>query len=482
MDEKPRAASAARAVLAWLFLLVPARAACAQAARDTLVYSVAVVPIDAHLSVEARITAPAGLVLLVAPPAAGPAGTHVAGLAATDDRGGPLEVRHSGSAWTIALPERGAVRFRYRLDFHHRVAEGSTGSGLDSLHLYAVTRSLFVAPDPTAYRKTGQAYPVVHVHVIPPGGWHTVAGWPGGDDSEDYAPESGDALFGATLAAAPDFRFYDGMAGHTHWRLAVRGHRYFADSALVDAIRAGLGLATEMLGPAPTPAVIYTSDIGRKGRTSGSLQGTASIGLVWEPGEVLELGRAHDLFHETLHLWFGGALETERWWIEGVTDYVAARLYGSWQHSPEEFAHLCWQSLRNYQRIEHRTRMTMTEENRNHVGGDNTELLVYRKGMLVGLLLDAAIRRGSRGHSTLDDLSRSLLALAAPRRAHSVREAELHDAAVVLGGAEVERVWARVVTGTELLTEDDVATALQVVTGRTFTPPPLAKTRKELMR
>jgi hypothetical protein len=452
----------------------------AQAARDTLTYNIAVAPSDFHLSVEARLTSGVGLLLLSGPPASGPAGTHVAGLAATDDRGVRLDVLHSGNAWRITVPARGAVRFRYRLDFNHRVAEGSTGAGFDSLHLYAVTRSLFVAPDPTVYRKLERAYPVVAVRVLPPSGWSAFAGWPGEDG--DYRPESGDDLLGATLAAAPDFRFYDGTEGRTRWRLAIRGHRYFTDSVMIATIRAGLGRGTEMLGPAQAGTVTYTADIGPKGRTSGSLQGVASIGLIWEPGEVLELGRAHDMLHETLHLWFGGALETERWWVEGVTDYVAARLYASWQNRPEELAQLCWQSLRNYQRIEHRTRMTMAEENHARMGGDNTELLVYRKGMLAGLMLDAAIRRGSRGRHTLDDLSRRLLAIAAPRRNHNVREAELHDAAVALGGADVERVWARVVTGTELLTEDDIATALQGVTGRAFAPPPLAKSRKELAR
>jgi hypothetical protein len=456
---------------------VPARA---QSARDTLAYTIAVTPSDYHLSVEARLTSDAGQLLLSGPPASGPAGTHVAGLAATDDHGARLEILHSGTAWRITVPERGAVRFRYRLDFNHREPEGSTGAGFDSLHFYAVTRSLFVAPDPTVYRKLDRAYPVVIVRLLPPQGWRAIAGWPGEDG--DYRPESGDDLLGATLAAAPDFRFYDGTEGRTRWRLAIRGHRYFADSMVVATIRAGLSRATEMLGPPQAATVTYTGDIGLKGRTSGSLQGVASIGLIWEPGEVLEVGRAHDMMHETLHLWFGGALETERWWIEGVTDYVAARLYAAWQNRPEELAQLCWQSLRNYQRIEQRTRMTMAEENRARMGGDNTELLVYRKGMLAGLMLDAAIRRGSRGRHTLDDLSRRLLVIAAPRRNHNVRESELRDAAVALGGADVERVWARVVTGTELLTEDDIATALQGVTGRAFAPPPLAKSRKELAR
>jgi predicted metalloprotease with PDZ domain len=214
---------------------------------------------------------------------------------------------------------------------------------------------------------------------------------------------------------------------------------------------------------------------------SGSLQGTASIGLVWEPSEILALGRIHDLFHETLHLWFGGALETERWWVEGVTDYLAARLASEWRTNPQDLATLCFQSLHNYREIAHHTRYTMAEENRRRIGGDNTELLVYRKGMLAGLLLDAALRRGSDGRRTLDDLSRALLAESGQRRSRFLREAEIRAAAVRLGGAEVAAVWDRVVAGTEALTEEDVRVALRAVTGRVFeAPAPLSKERKEL--
>jgi hypothetical protein len=39
-----------------------------------------------------------------------------------------------------------------------------------------------------------------------------------------------------------------------------------------------------------------------------------------------------------------------------------------------------------------------------------------------------------------------------------------------------------VVDGTEPITEDDVAAALQTVTGRSFAPPALAKGQKELVR
>ena len=378
------------------------------------------------------------------------------------------------------MPTGGPVRFRYRLDLHRKAPESSTGSGMDSLRLYAVTRSVFVAPDPTAYRKTGRDYPLIIVHVIAPDRWRTISGWQSRGD--DFFPADGDDLLGATLASAPDFRYYRGALGRATWQLAIRGSRYFTDSALTAAITASLGGSAALLGPVPQPLVTYTSDAGRKGRTSGSLQGKASVGLVWEPSEVLEVGRTHDLFHETLHLWFGGAMETERWWIEGVTDYVAARIYATWKDNPDALAFLCYQSLRNYQAIDHNARVTMAEENRRRMGGDNTELLVYRKGMLAGLMLDAAIRHATNGRQTLEDLSRRLLALAATRRSRNVRESEIRDAAVAIGGDEVQRVWTRVVAGTELITEDDVGTALQVVTGRTFAPPPLAKSRKELVR
>ncbi len=475
-NELTSARLTARALLGFcLALALPLHAQ----ARDTLLYDVALVTQDPHLNVEARLTATGGgMVVLAAPPASGPAGTSVAGLSVTDDRGGRVATIHTGSTWSLSLPAPTAVRFRYRLDLHRRVPDGSTGSGMDSTHFYAVTRSLFVAPDPTAYLKTGRAYPVVVVHFIVPDGWRAVAGWP--EKRGTFYPVDGDDLLGATVGAAPDYRFYQGSAGRASWKLAIRGNRYFPDSSLVSTINASLGGASQILGPVPEPEITYVSDEGRKGRTSGSLQGRSSIGLIWEPSEVLEIGRTHDLFHETLHLWFGGEMQSERWWIEGVTDYVAARLYSTWKSDPGILAFLCYQSLRNYQAIEHNTRLTMSEENRQRLGGDNTELLVYRKGMLAGLMLDAAIRRGTAGRKSLDDLSRQLLAMAATRRSRNVRESEIRDAAVALGGPAIQQLWARVVTGTELLNEDDVASALQAVTGRSFAPPPLAKARKEL--
>ncbi len=451
----------------------------AQSRPDTLVYSIAVVERDPHLSVEARLSAARGSVTLLSPPAAGPAGTRLAGLSATDDRGAPLRVTHRGAAWVIEVPTPGPVRFRYRLDLQRRTTEGSTGSGLDSTRFYAVTRSLFVALDPTAFRKTGDRYPVVRVRVLAPAGWRVFGGWAGADG--DYRPDGGDDLLGATLAAAPDYRLYRGSAGSAAWQLAIRGERYFADSTLQALINASLSGAARALGPVPVPRVTYTADLGLKGRTSGSLQGTASIGLIWEPSEVLETPRGHDLFHETLHLWFGGAMEAERWWTEGVTDYLAARLYADFRRESGELAFLVFQSLRNYQLIEHRTRLTMAQETRNGVGGDNTELLVYRKGMLAGLLLDAAIRRASGGRRSLDDVARNLLATAGTRSSRRVRDAEIHAAVVAVGGREADQVWARVVDSSDLLTEVDVTTALGVVTGRRFDPPDMMlKDRKRL--
>jgi len=175
-------------------------------------------------------------------------------------------------------------------------------------------------------------------------------------------------------------------------------------------------------------------------------------------------------------------MESERWWIEGVSDYVAARLYSAWQERPDDLAYLCFQSLRNYQAIEHRTRLTMAEENTRRMGGDNTDLLVYRKGMLAGLLLDAAIRRGSNDRRSLDDVSRQLLQVARISASRTMRETEIPAAVVSAGGDEAARAWARVVDGTDPISEDDVSAALRAVTGRAFAPPVLAKGRKELVR
>ena len=444
-------------------------------------YDVAVVTFSpAHLSVEGRLTtAVAGTVTLADPPAAQPAGTDVEGFAATDDRGRPLRVRTVPGGYATDAPA-GAVRFRYRLDFQSGTPLSSTGAGLDAAHLYAVSRSVFVAPDPAAYRAEARPYPLLWVHFVTPPGWHVVTTW--GVDRDVYVPADGDALLGATIAAAADYRVYHDTAGGTPFVLAIRGERYFGDSSLLRVIGGSLRGASEALGPVPVPRVTYTSDVGLKGRTSGSLQGTASIGLIWEPGELLERPRIHDLFHETLHLWLGGEMEAERWWIEGVTDYLAARLEAEWSGRPDDLAALCYQSLHNYLRIGHDTSMTMDEEQHEGVLGDNTSLLVYRKGMLAGLLLDAAIRRATDGQATLDDVARRVLLLAAGATGHRVTDAEILSAATEAGGDGVRPVWRRVVDGTSLITEDEVTAALRTVTGLpVVAPAPVAKEQKTLI-
>lgn len=429
-------------------------------------------PSGRHLSVEARLsTSVGGSVPLTLPPRAS-AGTAVTGFAATDDRGAPLRVQRTGSGVAVEDARPGAIRFRYRLDFTDSIAGGSTTSGLASTRLYAVARSLFVAPDPVATLKTSRRYPLVRVRFALPEEWRVIASWDTADAG--FVPRSGDDLLSGILAAGSDYRTYSGVAAGLGFRVAVRGRRAFTDSALVDLIASSLRHSLTAFGPLPVARVTYVSDAGRVGRTSGSLQGTSTIGLLWEPGELLERPRGHDTFHETLHLWFGGAMEAERWWTEGVTDYFAARLYADWRGDPRDLAALCYESWRNYERIPHRTSMTMSAESRAMRGGDNTALLVYRKGMLAGLLLDAALRRGSEGRQTLDSVGRRLLALAADRRSRTVTELDIRDAVVAGGGPAAAREWARTVSGTDPVTLRQVSEALRGVTGVDLPPPPVS--------
>ncbi len=417
----------------------------------------------AHLSVEARLTVgAAGPVLLLAPPSARPAGTEVEGLIATDDRGTPLGVEVRGDTCVVGA-RAGAVRFRYRLSFQNDVALSSTGAGLGATHLFAVTRSVFVAPDPASYTLSGRTYPLVWVHVAAPTGWRVVTGWGVGD--QVFVPAGPDDLLGSTLAAAPDYRVYRDTAGGASFALAIRGARHFSDTALERVVATSLRAAAAALGPVPAPLVTYTADLGWKGRTSGSLQGRASVALLWEPGELLERPRIHDVFHETVHLWFGGALQAARWWMEGVTDYVAARLEAGSSGRPEDLADLCLQSLDDYLQIRRDTTMTMDEEQRENPLGDNTTLLVYRKGMLTGLLLDAFIRRRTDGEASLDDVARRMLALAAGRPTRRIAEADIRDIAMAIGGPGLAGVWGRVVEGESLISRDEVVAALRTVTG-----------------
>jgi predicted metalloprotease with PDZ domain len=474
------AAHAARALAGALLLAVCTAPVQAQS-RDSLAYHVTLRPAQSAADVEAVWSVgAAGAIPLLAPASGGPGGVSLLGITATDGAGRSLPLRRTEDGLVITVAADARVHLRYSVGFLRRVPEGSTTSGMDTERFYAVTRSLFVAPDPTAFRKTRGGYPALTVRVEAPREWRVIGGWPGRPDR--YRPTDGTDLLGATLAAAPDYRTYEGAVGPATWRVGVRGRRYFADSALTATVAASLARGAAILGPVPESLVTYTADIGRKGRMSGSLQGTASIGLVWEPSEILALGRVHDLFHETLHLWFGGALESERWWVEGVTDYFAARLASEWRQEPGDLALLCFQSLRNYRSIPHRAQYTMAEETRRRLPGDNTDLLVYRKGMLAGLLLDAALRRGTAGRRSLDDLARVLLDSASHRRSRFVREAEIREAATRLGGREVAEVWDRVIAGTAPITDEEIRFALHGVTGREFaSPPPLSKESKTLV-
>ena len=363
----------------------------------------------------------------------------------------------------------GALRFRYRLDFQDSVAVSSSGASLSDDRLYAVSRSVFVAPDPAFYRESKRPYPLVRIHVAAPSGWHVVTGW--GVDEEVFGAPGPEPLLGTIVAAAPDFRVYRDTASGTPLVLAIRGQRTFGDSQLLGVVAATLRGASRLLGPVPVPRVTYISDLDSNGHTSSSLQGLASVGLLWEPGQPLQRARIGDVFHETLHLWFGGAMVADRWWTEGVTDYFAARLLAEWSDHPDAVAALCRQSLRDYQRIRYHTSMTMREEQRNDVLGDNTTLLAYRKGMLAALLLDAAIRRGSAGQASLADVARRMLAAAGRSPARRVSAAEIRNIAVAAGGAGVARVWRRVVDGTAPLVETDIGDALRVVSGAPPPPP-----------
>jgi predicted metalloprotease with PDZ domain len=91
--------------------------------------------------------------------------------------------------------------------------------------------------------------------------------------------------------------------------------------------------------------------------------------------------------------------------------------------------------------------------------------------MLAGLLLDAAVRRGSGGRRTLDDVARHLLSVQMMGRPRSATELDIRSAVVEAGGREAEREWERVVAGTEAITLLQVAEALRAVAGVDLAPP-----------
>jgi predicted metalloprotease with PDZ domain len=164
--------------------------------------------------------------------------------------------------------------------------------------------------------------------------------------------------------------------------------------------------------------------VGKKDPRSHSLGGTGlvdSFALFLRPSTRLELepgggrGLRGLLAHELFHHWNGQRIERVEpeplvyWFSEGFTDFYARRLLlRSGLLTPEEYAADLNESVAGYF-----TSPVRNEPNERILAdfwrNGDVEKLPYRRGDVVAVLTDAAIRKASGGARSLDDFMRDLL-------------------------------------------------------------------------
>lgn len=183
--------------------------------------------------------------------------------------------------------------------------------------------------------------------------------------------------------------------------------------------------AIAMFGEAPFKRYVYLIHLARGG-FQGGLEHRAStlMALPNVPNLKFETLAAHEFFHT----WnvknirpkvlgpfdYTQAVRTNNlWFAEGVTDYYAQlHVYQAGAQGPTWLLNQLSNEIQALQRS--KTRLTKTLEQAGWETWENGgfgvgDLSYYNKGLVVGLILDAAIRGATEGKQSLDDVLRTLM-------------------------------------------------------------------------
>jgi predicted metalloprotease with PDZ domain len=193
------------------------------------------------------------------------------------------------------------------------------------------------------------------------------------------------------LFAAGDFRVHHFQIGRRPAVLAVRGQWTFTDQEAIDSIRKVVGVVRDFWRDDNFPYFLVT--LKPYDQDHGSIEGSAFTNAFWLYGSRLDSlsSMLTILSHETFHLWNPlrmGSLSNEAaratgWFTEGFTRYYGPLLvYNAGLLSPTDYVDSLNQDLRRFP----------TSNDPNLRGRD------------IALWLDGAIRRESRGRSSLNNV------------------------------------------------------------------------------
>jgi predicted metalloprotease with PDZ domain len=191
------------------------------------------------------------------------------------------------------------------------------------------------------------------------------------------------------LFAAGDFRLRPFLIGRRAAVLAVRGAWTFSDDDAIAQIQKVVGVVRDFWKDDQFPYFLVT--LKPYDRDSGSSDGSAFTNAFWMYVSRQDsfAGLLPQLAHEAFHAWnparmgVGPTIQDLSWFTEGFTDYYASRLMlQAGALSPSAYVDSLNQALRRFP----------------------ASTNPYVRGRVIGLWLDAAIRRESRDQRSLDDV------------------------------------------------------------------------------
>jgi predicted metalloprotease with PDZ domain len=249
----------------------------------------------------------------------------------------------------------------------------------------------------------------------------------------------------------------------------------FTESEFFGAVTNILNAQAEALGSYPTDRMLIVLNEGQTGSTGGTviedaiaLSADPALPLTGEGIKTLQL-----IAHENMHVWNGNCIHPEesrsegyyKWFQEGVTDYYSwLTLYRTGELSDSVFIESINALVVDYYQNPYATSATNDTLAEQYWANNDYRTLPYRKGALIGLLIDLTMRKQTDGSTGLDSLLRALMADPVIRgRGYDENSIRLKLEAIT--GENWEAFFTDYVSGAKLLPLASVFAATGIVAG-----------------
>ena len=157
-------------------------------------------------------------------------------------------------------------------------------------------------------------------------------------------------------------------------------------------------------------------------------------------GTVVTALSARTMAHEIVHWWNGWTFKTARdatWLGEGVTDYLAPKALwkaGVWSKKQFESEIRAYATGLKTLELRENKCFSLGEASENYWKENSPwHAVVYQKGALLGLVIDAAIHEASRGKQSIETVIAALCA----GRSQAVTTSNIEDAALRVTGVDI---------------------------------------------